>query len=138
MNVFEKSLRELFGKSFVEKMLFLEHTEGDIHISGCIAAPGFTRPSRKEQKVFINSRAVEALAVYRGIKEGYSTLAEQGRYNPVILFLEMPPEELDVNVHPAKREVRFKHEYHVSYAVEEAIKGALQALQRDFSEKAIG
>jgi len=121
----EFRLRELFGKSFVEKMLFLEHTEGDIHISGCIAAPGFTRPSRKEQKVFINSRAVEALAVYRGIKEGYSTLAEQGRYNPVILFLEMPPEELDVNVHPAKREVRFKSEYVVSRAVTAAVSAAL-------------
>ena len=125
----EFRLRELFGKSFVEKMLFLEHTEGDIHISGCIAAPGFTRPSRKEQKVFINSRAVEALAVYRGIKEGYSTLAEQGRYNPVILFLEMPPEELDVNVHPAKREVRFKSEYVVSRAVTAAVSAALRQMR---------
>jgi DNA mismatch repair protein MutL len=106
----EYRLREIFGKNFVDNMLFFEHSENGIHISGCVAAPGFTRPSRRDQKVFINSRPVEAQAVYRGIKEGYGALAESGRYNPVVIFIEMPPEQLDVNVHPAKREVRFKSE----------------------------
>ena len=91
----EFRLRELFGKSFVEKMLFFEHTENGMFISGCTATPGFTRPSRRDQRIFINSRPVEAQAVYRGIKEGYATLAEPGRYNPVVLFIDMPPEELD-------------------------------------------
>ncbi|MBE6359264.1 MAG: DNA mismatch repair endonuclease MutL [Lentisphaerae bacterium] len=119
-------LREIFGKTFVDNMLFFEHTEGDLHISGCVAAPGFTRPSRRDQRVFINSRPVEAQAVYRGIKEGYSTLAEPGRYNPVVMFLEMPPGDLDVNVHPAKREVRFKAEYVISRAVSAAVSAALR------------
>ena len=122
----EFRLRELFGKSFTDKMLFFEHTENGLHISGCAAAPGFTRPSRRDQRVFINSRPVEAQAVYRGIKEGYATLAEPGRYNPVVLFIDMPPEELDVNVHPAKREVRFKSEYVISRAVASAISAALR------------
>ena len=119
-------LREIFGKSFVDNMLFFEHTEGDLFLSGCIAAPGFTRPSRRDQRVFINSRPVEAQAVFRGIKEGYATLAEPGRYNPVVLFLEMPPEDIDVNVHPAKREVRFKAEYTISRAIAAAVSGALR------------
>lgn len=122
----EYRLRELFGKSFTDKMLFFEHTENGMNISGCIASPGFTRPSRRDQRVFINSRPVEAQAVYRGIKEGYATLAEPGRYNPVVLFIDMPPEDLDVNVHPAKREVRFKSEYVVSRAVASAISAALR------------
>ena len=122
----QQRLRELFGKSFVEKMLFFEHTENGLHISGCTAVPGFTRPSRRDQRVFINSRPVEAQAVYRGIKEGYATLAEPGRYNPAVLFIDMPPEELDVNVHPAKREVRFKSEYIISRAVASAISAALR------------
>lgn len=122
----EYRLRELFGKSFTDKMLFFEHTENGMNISGCIASPGFTRPSRRDQRVFINSRPVEAQAVYRGIKEGYATLAEPGRYNPVVLFIDMPPEDLDVNVHPAKREVRFKSEYIVSRAVASAISAALR------------
>ena len=122
----QQRLRELFGKSFVEKMLFFEHTENGLHISGCTAVPGFTRPSRRDQRVFINSRPVEAQAVYRGIKEGYATLAEPGRYNPAVLFIDMPPEELDVNVHPAKREVRFKSEYIISRAVASAVSAALR------------
>ena len=125
----EYRLREIFGKSFVDNMLFLEHIEGSLHISGCVAAPGFTRPSRRDQRVFINSRPVEAQAVYRGIKEGYATLAEPGRYNPVVLFLEMPPEDLDVNVHPAKREVRFKTEYAVSRAITAAVSAALRQMR---------
>lgn len=135
----QQRLRELFGKSFVDKMLFFEHTENGLHISGCTAVPGFTRPSRRDQRVFINSRPVEAQAVYRGIKEGYATLAEPGRYNPAVLFIDMPPEELDVNVHPAKREVRFKSEYIISRAVASAISAALRR-QREpeaFNESAL-
>ncbi|MBR2626267.1 MAG: DNA mismatch repair endonuclease MutL [Lentisphaeria bacterium] len=119
-------LREIFGKNFVDNMLPVEHIEGELHISGYTAAPGFTRPSRKDQRVFINSRPVEAMAVYRGIKDGYATLAESGRYNPTVLFIDLPPEDLDVNVHPAKREVRFKNEYRISRAVAAAISGALR------------
>ncbi|MCI5779352.1 MAG: DNA mismatch repair endonuclease MutL [Lentisphaeria bacterium] len=119
-------LRELFGKNFVDNMLFFEHTEHDIHLSGCVAAPGFTRPSRREQRIFINSRPVEPQAVYRGIREGYGALAESGRFNPVVIFLEMPPDQLDVNVHPTKREVRFKSEYTVSRAVAAAVSAALR------------
>jgi DNA mismatch repair protein MutL len=132
----EVRLREIFGKNFVDNMLSLDHSEGDMHISGCVAAPGFTRPARRDQRVFINARPVEAQAVYRGIKEGYGTLAEPGRYNPVILFLEMPPEDLDVNVHPAKREVRFKAEYVISRAVSAAVSAALRQM-RDRKDESV-
>ena len=125
----EYRLQELFGKGFSGKMLTVEHQENRMHISGFIGAPGFTRPSRRDQRVFINSRAVEAQAIYRGIKDGYATLAEPGRYNPVVLFVEMPPDELDVNVHPAKREVRFRSEYAVSRAVAAAVSGALRKMR---------
>ena len=134
----EFRLRELFGKSFTDKMLFFEHTENGLHISGCVGTPGFTRPSRRDQRIFINSRPVEAQAVYRGIKEGYATLAEPGRYNPVVLFIDMPPEELDVNVHPAKREVRFKSEYVISRAVSSAVSAALRRTRESTPETDTG
>ena len=134
----EYRLREIFGKSFVDNMLFFEHAEGGLYLSGCVAAPGFTRPSRRDQRIFINSRPVEAQAVYRGIKDGYATLAEPGRYNPVVLFLEMPPEDIDVNVHPAKREVRFKSEYTISRAIAAAVSGALRQTGEHRSEAADG
>ncbi len=122
----EARLREFFGRTFADALWPVEHRENGISITGFIASPGFTRNSRKEQRTFINRRAVEAFAIYRGIREGYATLAESGRFPPAILFLEMDPEEVDVNVHPAKREVRFKHEFAITRAVTAAIGNALK------------
>lgn len=119
-------LREFFGRPFADSLWPVCHRENGLEITGWTAAPGFTRNSRREQRTFINGRAVESPAIYRGIREGYATLAESGRFPPVILFLSMSPREVDVNVHPAKREVRFRHEYVVSRAVAAAIGNALK------------
>ncbi len=120
-------LRELFGRDFLRRMLKLEHREGGMTVTGFVAEPGFTRAGRREQRCYINSRAVESPAVYRGIRDGYGTIGfESGRFPPAVLFIEMPPESLDVNVHPAKREVRFKSEFAVSQLVASAVRMALQ------------
>lgn len=119
-------LREFFGRPFADSLWPVCHRENGLEITGWTAAPGFTRNSRREQRTFINGRAVESPTIYRGIREGYATLAESGRFPPVILFLSMSPREVDVNVHPAKREVRFRHEYVVSRAVAAAIGNALK------------
>ncbi len=119
-------LREFFGKTYADSFWPVSHRESGLSVSGWIAAPGFTRNSRREQRTFINGRAVESLAIFRGIREGYATLAESGRFPPVVLFLTMSPREVDVNVHPAKREVRFRQEYIVSRAVSTAIGNALK------------
>ena len=116
----------LFGKAFAGKMLKLDHAEADIAVSGLIAAPGFTRTSRREQRTFVNGRAVESLALYRGIRDGYGTLADFGRFPPTVINISMDASEYDINVHPTKREVRFKREYMVSRAVTNAVRKALQ------------
>ena len=120
-------IMELFGRSFAKNLLPVDYRENNVVITGFIAAPGFTRPARREQRVFINRRAVESTAVWRGIREGYGTLDyESGRFPPVILNISIPSEELDVNVHPAKREVRFKSEYSVTRCVSAAVSAALK------------
>ena len=116
----------LFGKSFAGKMLKVDYSEEDIHVSGLIAMPGFTRTSRREQRTFVNGRAVESMALYRGIRDGYGTLADFGRFPPTILNIALDAFEYDINVHPTKREVRFKREYLVSRAVANALRNALQ------------
>ena len=116
----------LFGKSFAGKMLNVDHTEEDIHVCGLIAMPGFTRTSRREQRTFVNGRAVESMALYRGIRDGYGTLADFGRFPPTILNIEIDAFEYDINVHPTKREVRFKREYLISRAVANALRNALR------------
>ncbi|MBO5690057.1 MAG: hypothetical protein J6S73_09010, partial [Lentisphaeria bacterium] len=84
------------------------------------------RTSRKEQRTFVNGRAVESPAIYRGIRNGYATLDGHGRFPPCVLFLTVDPEMVDVNVHPAKREVRFKADNDVAHAVANAVQSALQ------------
>ena len=123
----EMRMRELFGKNYAANMLKLDHRENNMRITGFVASPGFTRPSRREQRVFINTRAVESPAVFRGIREGFGTLApESGRFPPAVIYIEMDPGELDVNVHPAKREVRFRSEFSVTRAVAAAVGNALR------------
>ncbi len=122
----EARIREFFGRPFADSMWPVNHRENNISVTGFTASPGFTRNSRREQRTFVNGRAVESPAIYRGIRDGYATLTEHGRYAPAILFLEMPPEDVDVNVHPAKREVRFRHEFAVTRAVTAAIGNALK------------
>ena len=122
----DSRLRAFFGRHFQDQMLPVQHRENGIDISGYIAAPGFSRNSRREQRTFVNGRAVESPALYRGLREGYATLSDAGRYPPCVLFLTMDPGAVDVNVHPAKREVRFKQEYVVSRAVAAAVGMALR------------
>lgn len=117
----------LFGKTFANRMLKVDHWCEDIHVTGLIAMPGFTRTSRREQRTFVNGRAVESLALYRGIRDGYGTLADFGRFPPTVINIELDAAEYDINVHPTKREVRFKREYIVSRAVNEAVRNALSA-----------
>ena len=118
----------LLGKDAFQAMLPVEYTEDDIHVSGFISRPGFTQKSRREQRIIINGRAAAADTVYFAIREAYDTLIPQGRYPGVVLYLELPPERVDVNVHPSKREVRFREPMRVSAAVTTAIRNALRCL----------
>ncbi|MBQ4335950.1 MAG: DNA mismatch repair endonuclease MutL [Lentisphaeria bacterium] len=118
-------LRAFFGRNFASQMLPVEHREEGMIIHGFIGAPGFARPTRREQRLFVNDRAVDSPALYRGVRDGYGALAEHGKYPPCILFIQIDPEEVDVNVHPAKREIRFRREYVVSRAVSTAVAAAL-------------
>ena len=121
-------LRDLLGRKTADHMLPVYAESGAIKVTGVIAEPGLTRSSRREQRSFVNGRPVEAQAIYRGIRDGYGTLNERGRYSPVVLFLEMPFSDFDINVHPAKRDVRFRQEYKVSHAVTLAISAALNSV----------
>ncbi len=115
-----------FGKEMSSNLMPLMHEESSIKVSGFVARHGFTRTSRKEQKVFINRRPVEAFPVYKALRDAYSSLVEKGRFPPAIVFLDLDPQLVDVNVHPAKREVRFRSEYSISDAVLHAVQKALR------------
>lgn len=121
---YESRLRAIFGKEFRNEMIELRYQNGPLTVKGFIAKPGFTKTTRLCQRTFVNDRKVESFAIYRGIKNGYAAM-EKGRYAPCILFVELPADQLDINVHPAKREIRFKQEFVISSEIAKAIQSTL-------------
>ncbi len=118
-------IRELFGKGCAEALIPV-NMQGGIGITGYISGRDYTKATRGEQRVFINSRPVESLSVFRGIRDGFGPMLDKGRYPVAILFLTMAPGMVDVNVHPAKREVRFRDDFAVTAAVRSAVTDALR------------
>ncbi len=120
-------IQALLGKKTLANFIPADYERSGISIAGFIAKHGFTKKSRREQRVFVNSRPVEAPAIYRGLANGYESLVMRGEFPPVVLFIEMAADRVDVNVHPAKREVRFKEDALVGRIVSEAVMGALKS-----------
>ena len=125
-----KDLRErayqIFGQEFLENLLEVKSNEPQIaQVSGYITAPRDRRTSRDAQYLFVNRRFVRDRLIARALSEGYRSILPHGVYPAALLFIDIPLEEVDVNVHPAKTEVRFRRAAAVSDAVREAVKNAL-------------
>ncbi len=97
-----------------------------VHVWGWIGAPGVSRGSREDQHLFVNQRPVDNRGLNAALAEGYHNALMKGRYPLACLFLELDPSEVDVNIHPAKREVKFHRERPVRQFVAGAVHGALQ------------
>jgi DNA mismatch repair protein MutL len=94
-------------------------------IWGFLGAPGVSRATRQDHHLFVNRRPIENRALNYALLEGYHTALMKGRYPVCCLFLELDPAEVDVNIHPAKREVRFHREKAVRRRLAEAVRTAL-------------
>jgi DNA mismatch repair protein MutL len=98
-----------------------------VKIWGLIGAPGVSRSTREDQHVFVNRRPVENRGLNYALMEGYHTALMKGRFPVCSLFLEINPAEVDVNIHPAKREVKFHREGEVRRIMTQAIRQTLLA-----------
>jgi DNA mismatch repair protein MutL len=96
-----------------------------VRVSGYISQPHVTRANRQYLSFFVNRRCVQSPMIARAVEDAYHTLLPIGRHPLVVLDITLPPEELDVNVHPAKAEVKFLHEGEVFVAVQRAVRSAL-------------
>jgi DNA mismatch repair protein MutL len=101
---------EIFGRQLASDLLPVTATDAGIRLSGLIGKPGVNRGTRHEMLMFINRRPVDSRTLNYAVIESYTTSLAKGRYPVAILFLELDPAAVDVNVHPAKREVRFRAE----------------------------
>jgi DNA mismatch repair protein MutL len=99
----------------------------DLRVWGFIGAPGVSRATRESQHLFVNRRPIENRGLNYALLEGYHTSLMKGRYPVCCLFLEIDPAAVDVNVHPAKREVKFHREFEIRKFVAQAVQEMLLA-----------
>lgn len=101
---------EIFGRQLAADLVPLESKDEGLELSGLIGKPGQGRATRHEMVTFVNGRPVDSRTINYALVESYHESLPKGRYPMVFLFLEIDPAAVDVNVHPAKREVRFRSE----------------------------
>jgi len=129
-------IRDLFGVELLQRLVAVMSTgSSKIRISGFIGQAGLSRQSRTQQLVFVNGRAIESSLITAAIREGYHTALMKGQYPVTFFFLEIDPASVDVNVHPAKREVRFRDPTGVREAIVQCIQQILEAGRAAWQEK---
>ncbi len=119
-------IAEIFGRQIAESLVALETVEPGLRLSGLIGRPGVGRATRHEMIVFVNARPVDSRTLNYALIESYHESLPKGRYPLAFVFFECDPAAVDVNVHPAKREVRFRSEPQVRSFV---IRAVLQRLR---------
>jgi DNA mismatch repair protein MutL len=117
--------RDLLGQQTCEHLARFERTEGGLSVGGLASRPTWTRGNRQHQFFFVNRRPVESRTLYQAIFQAYQGIIPPGRHPVVVLFLQVPVGEVDVNVHPAKSEVRLLMERRVFGLVRSAVQQAL-------------
>ena len=109
----------------------VENLKSAIRIWGLIGSPGVSRATRESQFVFVNRRPVENRGMNYALIEGYHNALMKGRYPVCSLFLEIDPAAVDVNIHPAKREVKFHREFEIRKFVAQAVRETLLAFHTE-------
>lgn len=101
-------IRLFFGKDIADHLLAIDQQSSAIRLSGFVADPSVDRGNARFQYLFLNGRAIRDRTLMHAVQEAYHGLLMTGRYAVAFLFIELPPNEVDVNVHPTKAEVRFR------------------------------
>jgi DNA mismatch repair protein MutL len=115
-----------FGKELREQLYEIAVDAGPLRVTGYIADPVCERGNARMQYLFLNGRSIRDRSMFHAIQEGYRGLVMVGRYAVAFLFLQMPPDLVDVNVHPTKSEVRFRDSSAVYHLILTAIRERLR------------
>jgi len=117
----------VLGEEFAAASVQLDERAGGLRLHGLAGLPGFTRGSRDAQYVYVNGRFVRDKLVSHAIREAYKDILHHDRHPAFVLFIELEPEMVDVNVHPSKIEVRFRESRAVHQLIYHALNKALAA-----------
>lgn len=118
-------LQEIIGKNFVGNSAPINSVRGNASLSGYVSLPTFNASSSAEQYIFVNNRPVKDRLLQGAIRGAYADFISRDRHPVVVLFINIVPEEVDVNVHPAKAEVRFRFEAEIRGLIVGSIKNAI-------------
>jgi len=129
-------IRDLYGSELLERLIQVDgNASAKVQISGLIGQAGLSRQTRTQQLIFVNGRAIESGLITAAIREGYHTALMKGQYPVTFLFLDLDPTAVDVNVHPTKREVRFRDLTGVREAIVHCLRHALERSRAEWQEK---
>ncbi|MEM7228460.1 MAG: DNA mismatch repair endonuclease MutL [Planctomycetota bacterium] len=117
----------VLGTELSDELLEVDHSERGIRVWGMAGQPAIARGTARHQRTFLNGRPIVDRGINHAIKEAYRGLIEPTRYPTIVLFIAIAPDEVDVNVHPAKAEVRFRNQSAVHQAVLHAVQQRLRA-----------
>ena len=120
-------IHAVFGKQFASTLMPVEYTMGGVSVAGYICKPENARPNRTMQHYFVNNRYVKTQTGMVAVERAYRGMIMAGRFPACVLFIDLPAETVDANVHPAKIEVRFINEKPVFDAVYYGVRSALES-----------
>ena len=121
----KSAIYSVYGREFVNKLIPVDYSLNGVQISGYITKPEFARPNRNMQNFFINGRFVKSLTAAKALEEAFKGSIMVGKIPSCVMHISIPCDTVDVNVHPAKTEVRFINERPIFDAVYHGVKTAL-------------
>ncbi|MBC7528018.1 MAG: DNA mismatch repair endonuclease MutL [Chthonomonadaceae bacterium] len=121
------ALAAVWGREIAKKMIPLSHENGELKVSGFIATPDISRPGRSHELFYVNGRPIKNRMLGHALEDAVRNLTPDSRYPIATVFIEIPPDLVDVNVHPTKTEVKFTRDGDLHHAVSQAVKTALLA-----------
>ena len=121
------AIYSVFGRTFAESLLEVDYKLDGVEVSGYVCKPMSSRPSRAMQYFFLNGRYIKSRSCVASMENAYKNSIMVGKFPSCVLNVKVRPDVVDINVHPAKTEVRFSDERKVSSAVYFAVKSALES-----------
>ena len=121
-------IHALWGRALADTLVPIAHREGPLEVRGFAQRPAQAKPAGRKGHVFVRGRPIRDPFILRAAEAGYRSTIAPGDRPSLILFLDLPGDAVDVNVHPSKLEVRFRDKFFVEKVVEEAVRGALGPL----------
>ena len=134
----QQRITEILGKEFAQNAVHIERKAAGLHLYGTVTQPAYSKATRDSQYFFLNGRFIRDKVVAHAIRQAYQDILHHQRHPAFVLFLDMPPELVDVNVHPAKSEVRFResqamHQF-IFHTLQQALSGPISTMNAAPSE----